>query len=342
MSRGPEDTPTDIADDLLMDGLLRSRHLDVQIDRERRLRTLMDSIEGMSTEREPGPTSWRPWRLASAAVIGLAVLIGMLVLDRQTSSAHAELWRSLEQMETRADLSFELEILESTPRGEQDPRGPGNRWRATDGMLHIRGPKYVITRTLPDGVVLAGGFDGEAHWSNMQHSDGTSARMVRGPVRRLEELLARLSLNLGKELRRLRRGYDIGPPEVERDADGRRLLHFVGTRRPPKGGSDGDGDRRTGPRTAARIDIWFDPDDRRIVELRLDGLTARPDGPSMDLRLRAIEPPSLPNDFFDASGHPIVERPAAGPGRGNAAKSPDPDRRRRRPEAADRGSGALR
>ena len=106
-----------------MDGLLRSRHLDVQIDRERRIRALMSSIEDAAADQDAATHAWRPWRLASAAMIGIAVLIGILILDQQTTSAHAELWRSLEAMETRADLSFELRILGPDPGvGTEDPK----------------------------------------------------------------------------------------------------------------------------------------------------------------------------------------------------------------------------
>ena len=329
MTHHADQSPAEIADDLLMDGLLRSRHLDVQIDRERRIRALMSSIEDAAADQDAATHAWRPWRLASAAMIGIAVLIGILILDQQTTSAHAELWRSLEAMETRADLSFELRILGPDPGENSAPLAGPNRRRTTDGYLHIRDSKYVITRTLPDGSTLVGGFDGEEYWTNLDHPSGHRARMVRGPVRRVEELLSRLSLNLAKELRRLRRMYDIGPPVVELDDEGRRLLHFVGTRRPSKE-SVGETERRGGPKTAARIDIWLDPADRQIVQLELSGVPTRPDAPTIDLQLRAVTPPSLANDYFDPSGHPTVDRAGGRPGRNTDVNQAEPERRRRR------------
>ncbi len=329
MTQHSDQSPAEIADDLLMDGLLRSRHLDVQIDRERRIRALMSSIEDASAEQGGATHTWRPWRLATAAMIGVAVLIGILILDQQTTSAHAELWRSLEAMETRADLSFELRILGPDPGEKSASLAGSNRRRTTDGHLHIRDSKYVITRTLPDGSILAGGFDGEEHWTNLEHVNGNRARVVRGPVRRVEELLSRLSLNLAKELRRLRRMYEIGPPTVESDDKGRRLLHFVGIRRSPKE-SAGATERRGGPKAAARIDIWLDPTDRQIVQLELSGVPTRPDAPTIDLQLRAVTPPSFPNDYFDLSGHPTLDRAGGRPGRNTDINQVEPERRRRR------------
>ncbi len=332
-------SPRKIADELLIDGLLTSRNQDAEIDRERRIRTLMTSI---AEAPPPTPRSWGRWRFASAAMVFLGVLIALLVFDRQLPSAHAELMRSLEDMESRADLSFELEIM-PTQRRDDDSAGVGaGHRRLRDGILHISGPRYVITRSLPDGRTIAGGFDGREYWSNVVREVDGESRKRRQPPKLINDVIAELSVDLAAQLRRLRHAYDIGRPSTEVDPDGRDILHFSGTRRTSgrdlaRSSTRGQ-DRRLGPRAASRIDLWLDPETDRIVQLELGGIPLGPERPSVDLRLTAIPSPSLPNDYFERSGHAVVELGGSRPDRKGDFNSKDGNRRRQaRPEKPQAG-----
>ena len=324
-------SPVDIADDLLVDGLLRSRDLDSRLDRERRIEGLMRRLDEETRDASRVSGAWSGWRLASAATIGVAVVLGLILVSRQSPPAYAELLRTLEAMETRADLSFELEVVGSEPPASPGATREPDRRRIRESVLHIRGPRYVITRALPNGPILAGGFDGSTYWSNVEGATDRPASL-RVPARRAEELVSRLSVDLSKELRRLRKDYRIGPPTTEVDSNGEPVLHFTGTRREVDRTSARESGRSGYARAAARIDLWLDPVDRKIVQLELSGMRLRPDAPPVDLRLTAIDPPPLADDFFEASGHPVVDREELRSGREGKGQAPDHQRRRRRPK----------
>ena len=210
-SRNPHDHrhEAEIADDQLLDAILRGRTQDTEPMMNVRVARVMDRVASMSRATTPESFPKHAGRgshlISAGRAIAAAVLIGamialMLVVSRPQPAQATLLERAIQRMGAEdltysitvvADSDAAIEKRSSLERKGSHNRHPGSRafaWkrnrddqgRRTGGRpfnrldgatLHTRGELWALLIPVRPGKVYARGFDGQTAWNNHDRDD---------------------------------------------------------------------------------------------------------------------------------------------------------------------------
>ena len=209
----------DMADDQLLDAILRGRTQDTADTMDARVAQVMNEVastQRLPREQEPSGRFTRGFRLASiarpvAAVILFGTLISlMLVVSRPQPAEATLLARAIERMGAE-DLTYSITVA-STPNASPETRPsidrkaardrhPGSRafaWKRSkeeparrgstamfnrlDGAtLRTSGERWCLLVPSRNGMIYARGFDGQQAWTNRPQDPGRTVATPRRP-----------------------------------------------------------------------------------------------------------------------------------------------------------------
>lgn len=293
------ETADDIADTLVVHGLLTDLGTHRDDIHESRIQSVMQAIREDAPAMGTGPiTRIKPRRrLAIAASLAFAAGVSILLLTQapQTADAATTLDRLIQTAATLHDRTYAIHVLKrySSEQVEESiakHARPVRHIEEIDGaVLHVRGKnQYVFIRDIVSGGKRYSGSDGTQAWSFRDNGPihvSSDPKRFGGRVPGSRHGFA--FVNIHSHLEQLRQGFDL---EVSTDANDPTLESLVGVRRSP----DVHG--------VKRVEIEFTMSDGVVRTMRLFGLPRGKGGPkAVELTLQSTS--DLATDFFTHQAH---------------------------------------
>ena len=298
----------DVADELTVQGWLRSRSARHPVSVQQRLSVMWSVVEreevAASDKRFYSPRSKSFFLVVISGALAAACcwILPSLMTNRADAGA-IMLDRIIEVSQRKLDRSYRIEVVE-----EYDPDRPPkgltvSPTKVTDellegAVLYVRSPwEFVFIRRLRDGQRRISGCDGRESWSFQEKGPihvSHDLNRFRGGMPGQQQDLPLLSLP--HHLEALTNGYEINlPPGVNPPASNSSLSELIATR------------KSTEVRGPKRVKIWFNSDSGMIHRMLLEGLPRQGGGPK-SVQLWLISPHLLGQtnfepDFFSHPSH---------------------------------------
>jgi hypothetical protein len=303
-----EESCDEIAESLLVHGLLTDIGLRDDLRESKQLRDVMDRIESESNPdevlaKETQRTNQRRrfTILTTALSIAAAVLVMFVVLGPQKSASAAmtSLEKVLDAVAKPFDRTYRLSVVQEDAqtrplkRSVKEPVRPVKFEDEIDGaVLHVGGiDRFVFVRQLKDGRKRVSGCDGNESWAFREDSPvhvSDQLQRYRGGLPGHKHSLG--FTDMYSQLSMLRDGYEIELIPIEGDGVRTDLERLLCKHRSKKVG---------GPK---QIEIDFDPDTGVIHRMLLSGLPRARGGPrSVEFALESQQ--DLGDGFYSHDAH---------------------------------------
>lgn len=303
----PKQSPDDarvqeLTDDLLVHALLLGRFQDTPETMSERVNRVCSAFE-----RSLGATRWY-WRAGLSTATAAMILVGLALFFFPTQNVHAQLSQVLDAFDV-GDKTYQIDISEDTDRSSLDSRKGWTRplrrptfkpargrmlaQRLDGALLYVRNRKHVLTYTMPTGLKIVRGFDGQQDW--MTHlwrrlPAGSDPNLLRTEIP--EEAVSLLFVDLRDLLHQIRKNYAVSRPCRSPSQDGKTsVLYFVADRVTPR------------TKLPRRIELWVDAETGRLRHILCTGVTFQRSVPRYALRITLVGEDPLSSDWFTQQAH---------------------------------------
>lgn len=298
----------EIADALVIHGLLSDQGLRDEVAESRSLSMIMQRIESelapepsAQTEIHPKHSHRRFAVAASFVAIAASVMLvfSLLAPGQNASAAITSLEKVILAAAQPTDRTYSVRVTEEYSASKKPRNLSQEAWereakeRIDGARLYVRGVnQFVLSTTLESGTTRTSGCDGQVSWAFRQDGPvhvSTNLQRFRGGIPGQQQDLP--FLNIHSHLSQLQNGYELEltgqQPTSEKTGE---LSHLVGVRQ--------SRDVR-GPK---QIEIWFDASDGTVHRMVLGGLPRGRGGPK-SVMLELESQSSLAPNFFSHDAH---------------------------------------
>ncbi len=295
--------PEPIADELLVDALLKGRYRDTPETTARRI-----AQAGRALEAAPRRIRLR-WKAGFSTAAAAVIVLGLILTLYPPQSVQADLAPILGAFD-EGDKTYQIDIAadsnEPAPRrgyGRQrlrrrlafkSPR-QGMAARRLDGaILYVRGRCYVLTCRTGRGGKITKGFDGKESWLVCPwgaSSRGDDHSLLQQDIP--DHISSLLFLDLRDMLHQIEQDYILSGPSTGTVAGGQTSMEYYVAER-----------TRRRDRLPRRIELWVDPVTHELQQVVCTGVRFRgPRMPRYILRITPIDTKPLPEDWFTQKAH---------------------------------------
>lgn len=305
----PRDTPDQqsdsecIADELLVDALLKGRYRDTPETTAQRIAKARNALEG-----GPRIVSWR-WQAGLSTVAAAVIILGLILTLYSPQTVQADLAPILAAFD-KGDKTYHIDIAADPNESPQrrgyrrrrserspafkSPRRALTARRLDDATLYVRGLSYVLTCRTGHGGKVTKGFDGKESW--LVYPWGASTRSDDGSLLQKEisdHISSLLFLDLRDMLHEIEENYMLAVPSAGTVEDGQTRMEYYLAERVS---------RRD--RIPHRIELWVDPVTHELHEILCTGVRFHgPRTPRYTLQITLVDTKSLPEDWFTQQAH---------------------------------------
>jgi len=290
-----------LADDALVHALLVGRFQDTPEATSHRVEQACRAFEKAFRIRQH-------WIRGLSTAAAAALLLGFVFLGLPAPRAQARLKQVLDAFDVgdktyQIDIGLDIEtpVSDLGRRSRLALRRPTFRSAAgtmptnrLDGaLLYVRARQHVLAYTLPTGLKVTRGFDGQRGW--MIHPwrglpTGSDPNLLRTEIP--DEALSLLFVDLRDILHQIRKNYRLSEPRRAVSSNGRPpVLYLVADRASP---------RRRLPR---RIELWVNAQTGQLHDILCSGMSFPKSAPRYVVRLSLVRTEPLSSDWFTARAH---------------------------------------
>ena len=304
----------ELADDVLVHALLVGRFQDTPEAASERVDRVC-----LAFERSFGATRWY-WRvgLSTAAAI---IVVGLALFFLPTQNVQAQFSQVLNAFDV-GDKTYQVDIGADTDepspasrKGWTRPtrrppfkpaRGRMPAQRLDGALLYVRNHKHVLTYTMPTGMKIARGFDGQRSWITGPQTRSNAFGSPTHPWRKIpagsdpnlsraeipDEAVSLLLVDLRDMLHQIRKNYTLSQPTASPAPGGQTsILYFAADRVTPRA------------RLPRRIELWVDAQTGQIHDLVCTGVSFHRSAARYVLRITLVSADSLSSDWFTPQAH---------------------------------------